>query len=439
MQLNDLSGLHQNPLFQAAQQGGPHGAQAAKAADPANGDASRPAAVLGDGSQGVQEAFEGMVYQSKTVRMSLATQLQEVRARVADANGEQVDNAQQAQTRQLTFNFFAEARTEELAVFQQRTDAAAGQLEGQSREQFAAVARQMSMRFSMSIEVSGAALNGFASGAENAADPAGATSLDQFIKLANEAFAETNEVINQLYELMDDFFSGTGDLQDRFNTFLQGLEEIGLVDLSNLTLPGQGGAPQSGQAQTIQAAGVSIQMEFEFMYEEVAVVQEADPLTLDLDGDGIELTNYRDGARFDLTGTGRQVSAAFVTGGDAFLAVDNNGNGRIDSGRELFGDQNGAANGFEELRRFDSNNDGVINRNDDRFDALRLFRDNGNGRTEPGELISLAQGGVTEIGLGYREINEAAAGGNRLAQDSYFARADGTRGRAADAMLNFIA
>ena len=59
-----------------------------------------------------------------------------------------------------------------------------------------------------------------------------------------------------------------------------------------------------------------------------------------------------------------------MTGGDAFLAIDRNGNGSIDDGTELFGDQNGAAHGFAELAKFDSNHDGVINAQDDDFDKL---------------------------------------------------------------------
>ena len=100
---------------------------------------------------------------------------------------------------------------------------------------------------------------------------------------------------------------------------------------------------------------------------------------VDLDGDGIELTSHTNGAQFDILGNGQTQNTAFVTGGDAFLAVDRNGDGMINSGKELFGDQHGAANGFEELRKLDANGDGVINRLDPSFSKLALFRDNGDG------------------------------------------------------------
>jgi hypothetical protein len=103
----------------------------------------------------------------------------------------------------------------------------------------------------------------------------------------------------------------------------------------------------------------------------------------------------------------------------------------------LFGDQNGAANGFEELRKLDSNGDGVINRTDRDYAQLLLWRDNGDGKSDPGELISLAEAGIEEISLQYRDVNLAAAGGNRLAQLATFRWSDGRLGNTADAILNY--
>jgi len=251
-----------------------------------------------------------------------------------------------------------------------------------------------------------------------------------------------DEIANEIFSLMHDLVQGGGELRERLQKFIDELEALGLFGNAEAPalLEGMGGASES----QFQAQNSVMQLEFEFEYTEITqvrgeIVQEADPIVLDLDGDGIELTSYRNGARFDITGTGNAVNTAFVTGGDAFLAIDRNGNGRIDNGTELFGDQNGAANGFEELGKLDSNGDGRINRLDEGFDTLRLWRDDGDGRTEDGELITLAQAGVEEISLGYRNVNQVAAGGNRIAQIASFMRADGSRGTAADAILNFTA
>jgi hypothetical protein len=143
---------------------------------------------------------------------------------------------------------------------------------------------------------------------------------------------------------------------------------------------------------------------------------------------------------FDLDADGQTERTATATGGDGLLVLDRNGNGSIDNGRELFGDQNGATNGFEELARFDSNRDGAINSRDVVFDQLRVFVDsNLDGVSQATELFTLAQLGVASINLGAKNVNEEAAGGNRIAQRSFFTRDDGSRGAAVDALLNRLA
>ena len=92
-----------------------------------------------------------------------------------------------------------------------------------------------------------------------------------------------------------------------------------------------------------------------------------DPLILDLDGDGINLTSTEDGVEFDIDGDGIAEKTAFIKGDDALLYLDDNGNGVADSGRELFGDQEGDANGYAELARYDENNDGKIDKLDARL------------------------------------------------------------------------
>ena len=72
--------------------------------------------------------------------------------------------------------------------------------------------------------------------------------------------------------------------------------------------------------------------------------------------------------------------------------------GKIDNGKELFGDQNGASTGFEELSKYDDNNDGLITKDDASFEKLQLWCDmNKNGITDNGELKKLAEAGITEL------------------------------------------
>lgn len=69
-------------------------------------------------------------------------------------------------------------------------------------------------------------------------------------------------------------------------------------------------------------------------------VPRRDPLTLDLNGNGIETVpiNAANPVYFDLTGEGVQTSVGWVAPNDGFLVLDRNGNGTIDDGTELFGD-----------------------------------------------------------------------------------------------------
>ncbi len=162
--------------------------------------------------------------------------------------------------------------------------------------------------------------------------------------------------------------------------------------------------------------------------------QQADPLVLDLGGQGITTTGIAQGTLFDMTGDGRTEQVSFVRGDSWFLALDRNGNGLIDDGRELFGDQHGAANGFEELARFDDNRDGLIDANDAVFSQLLLFSlaEDGSQRTK-----TLEDAGVRAIHLDYRHTQKWLNAYDQVAQMGQFERDDGSLGTAADVLLGY--
>ncbi len=169
-------------------------------------------------------------------------------------------------------------------------------------------------------------------------------------------------------------------------------------------------------------------------------VQQAEPLVLDLDGNGIELTDVRagQGVRFDLTGDGRAETVSWVSPADAFLAYDRNGNGAVDGGNELFGDQHGAANGFEELAKFDDNRDGVIDTRDSIFNTLWVWRDtNMDGASGSNELGGLADYGITSISLTPDNTRETVAGNLIAGYADY--QAQNARRQVGEVFLNFIA
>ncbi|MFO0454553.1 MAG: calcium-binding protein, partial [Planctomycetota bacterium] len=151
-----------------------------------------------------------------------------------------------------------------------------------------------------------------------------------------------------------------------------------------------------------------------------AGIRTVSPLVLDLDGDGVETVArrplWKDGVFFNLDAAGLAENSGWVGRDDGLLVRDLNGNGLIDSGQELFGNhtllRNGtrAANGFEALRELDSNADGIIDSKDSAFASLRVWRDlDGDGVTDPGELLSLEQAGVRSLNLAYVNHGNAAA------------------------------
>ena len=108
-----------------------------------------------------------------------------------------------------------------------------------------------------------------------------------------------------------------------------------------------------------------------------------DPLTLDLDGDGLETVGTAAGILFDYNGDGIKTGTGWVLPDDGFLALDRDGNGLIDSGRELFGDSTPlfdadgneigkAADGFAALAQEDTNGDGVVDVDDTNWANLRV-------------------------------------------------------------------
>lgn len=161
-------------------------------------------------------------------------------------------------------------------------------------------------------------------------------------------------------------------------------------------------------------------------------VQQTDPLVLDLAGNGFTTRGLDDAVRFDLTGDGRPESISAPKGDDALLALDRNGNGRIDSGKELFGDQHGASNGFAELNKYDDNRDGRIDQQDSVFEQLSLLRFDAQGRQQQ---QTLAEAGVSAIHLQAQNVKQALGAYDEIAQIGRFDFADGRSGQAADLLL----
>ncbi len=156
------------------------------------------------------------------------------------------------------------------------------------------------------------------------------------------------------------------------------------------------------------------------------------PLILDLDGDGIETISKTAGIHFDHDGNGFAETTGWVGKDDGLLVWDRNGNGLIDDGSELFGNNtklaNGqnAANGFAALAELDSNQDGKIDANDAAFTQLRIWKDaDSDAVLDTGELQGLSESNVGSLGTAYANQNLTDAQGNKVLQAGTYTDANG--------------
>jgi Ca2+-binding RTX toxin-like protein len=175
-----------------------------------------------------------------------------------------------------------------------------------------------------------------------------------------------------------------------------------------------------------------------------------DPLVLDLDGDGLEITPLSQGVQFDGNGDTIRTNTSWIDADDGLLALDRNGNGVIDSGRELFGDETlladgkKAAHGFAALAELDVGGaanatggagDGVFDAKDAQYTNVRIWRDlNQDGISQAGEMQTLAEAGIASIKLDSTKTS-TNYGDAQLVQSGSFTRTDGSEGQAGSFIL----
>ena len=144
------------------------------------------------------------------------------------------------------------------------------------------------------------------------------------------------------------------------------------------------------------------------------------------------MTSVADGVAFDCDGNRdlilERVSWTALGSDDAFLTLDRNFNGTVDSGRELFGNfapqpappMGQIKNGFLALAEYDQsrnggNGDGSITPSDAIFSSLLLWQDiNHNGTSEANELHTLTELGLASLDLNYKESKRTDQFGNEF-------------------------
>lgn len=155
--------------------------------------------------------------------------------------------------------------------------------------------------------------------------------------------------------------------------------------------------------------------------------QRKDPLVINLSGAPAAFESQR--IDFDLDADGVAESIPNVTAASGFLALDRDGNGTIDDGRELFGARSG--DGFAELAALDDDGNGWIDETDRAWQALRVWRRDADGADR---LQTLTQAGVGALHVGavqgafeYRDADQAAIAENR-ATGVWLRESDGVAG-----------
>lgn len=121
-------------------------------------------------------------------------------------------------------------------------------------------------------------------------------------------------------------------------------------------------------------------------------VRKTDPLVINFNGTAAQLSDQR--FSFDLNSDGQNEQIATLASGSGYLALDLNADGRVNNGKELFGTASG--NGFADLAKYDSDQNGWIDEADPVFRQLKVWTQDGKGG---GQLASLADKGVGAISL----------------------------------------
>lgn len=118
-----------------------------------------------------------------------------------------------------------------------------------------------------------------------------------------------------------------------------------------------------------------------------------DPLMINLDTNIASVSDQK--FFFDLDADGKEEEISFAGKGSGFLALDKNGDGKINDGSELFGTKSG--DGFKDLSAYDEDGNGWIDEHDSIFSQLKIWTKDEEGNDH---LIDLKKADVGAIYLG---------------------------------------
>lgn len=141
----------------------------------------------------------------------------------------------------------------------------------------------------------------------------------------------------------------------------------------------------------------SMSESFESYYEEsgsfMKTINLVDPLVINLKDSPETISDQK--FYFDLDMDGEEEEISQLGEGMGFLAIDLNGDGKINDGSELFGTSTG--DGFRELADYDEDGNGWIDEKDSIYSKLRIWTMDETGKSE---LYGLKESDVGAIYLG---------------------------------------
>ena len=175
-----------------------------------------------------------------------------------------------------------------------------------------------------------------------------------------------------------------------------------------------------GTVKTADGRELSFNLEFgmsrrfEEYYEEnhvLSVSKFKDPLVINLDTNIAQVSDQK--FFFDLDCDGEEEEISSLQAGSGFLALDRNGDGKINDGSELFGTKSG--DGFKDLSRYDSDGNGWIDEADPIWEKLLIWTKDENGEDKMYHLSDLGVGAIglsrvgTQFSLNSEKTNETNA------------------------------
>lgn len=143
--------------------------------------------------------------------------------------------------------------------------------------------------------------------------------------------------------------------------------------------------------------GITVEMSRAFCEQNETLTSQSiimcDPLVINMGSDVAEVSDQK--FLFDLDADGKKEEISELSAGSGYLALDKNGDGKINDGSELFGTKSG--DGFGDLAAYDSDGNGWIDENDDVFSKLKVWTKDENGNDL---LLDLKKADVGAIYLG---------------------------------------